>query len=79
VGLPKGKKPWRVRLSDLDTGNILFETKLEEGRINTSKRYYLCVRIEVWSGEDLIFTHDYGNHPVKTAGGEVSVRCRSTS
>ena len=27
--------PWKVRLSDLDTGNILFETRIEGGRVNT--------------------------------------------
>jgi len=26
VALPETGKPWRVRISDLDTGNILYET-----------------------------------------------------
>jgi hypothetical protein len=28
VVLPEADKPWHVRLSDLDTGNILFDTEL---------------------------------------------------
>jgi autotransporter strand-loop-strand O-heptosyltransferase len=60
VVLPEGK--WHVRLRDLDTGNILYETDIGAGRINSSKRYYLRCRIEVWlagqSGEP-VFQHDY--------------------
>ena len=33
VAMPQSDHPWRVRLSDLDTGNILFETELKSGRI----------------------------------------------
>src|SRR5262245_24978909 len=40
VHLPEGEHPWRVRLLDLDTGNILFETDIKAGRVNSSKRYY---------------------------------------
>ena len=29
VALPESSHPWRVRLSDLDTGNILYETELK--------------------------------------------------
>src|ERR1700722_20801645 len=57
--LPEGK--WHVRLRDLDTGNILYETDIGAGRINSTKRYYLRARIEVWSGEpsaEPVFRHD---------------------
>jgi hypothetical protein len=37
VLLPKGGAPWKVRISDLDTGNILYQTKIEGGRVNSSK------------------------------------------
>ena len=57
VVLPDGK--WRVRLSDIDTGNILFETVIGAGRINSSKRYYLRGRIEIWDGDKPFFQHDY--------------------
>jgi autotransporter strand-loop-strand O-heptosyltransferase len=68
VSLPQAERPWRVRLRDLDAGNILFETVFPAGRINSSKRYYVRFRIEVWSHdtqagrdeqEKLVFTHDY--------------------
>lgn len=60
VALPEGQ--WHVRLRDLDTGNILFQTAIGAGRINSSKRYYLRCRIEVWAGEcagEPLFRHDY--------------------
>ena len=59
VVLPEGEAPWRVRLSDLDTGNILFETTIKGGAINSSKRFYVRFRFEVWSGDTLVFTHDH--------------------
>src|ERR1700692_2252700 len=61
VVLPEGQ--WHVRLRDLDTGNILYETKIGAGRINSSKRYYLRCRIDVWTAEqsgEPVFRHDYG-------------------
>jgi autotransporter strand-loop-strand O-heptosyltransferase len=77
VVLPEGK--WRVRLSDLDTGNILYETQIGAGRINSSKRYYLRCRIEVWSDGKPFFQHDYSSEgrevlvqfPVGTIGDTV--------
>ena len=59
VTIPEGEKAWRVRLSDLDTGNILFETTMKGGAINSAKRFYVRFRLEVWSGETLAFTHDH--------------------
>ncbi len=59
VMVPENGKPWRIRLSDLDTGNILFETTINSGRINSTKRYFLRMRIEVWSGVESVFVHDY--------------------
>ena len=57
VVLPEGK--WRVRLSDMDTGNIVFETNLTNGRINSTKRYFVRYRIEVWADEQPVFSHEY--------------------
>src|SRR5580698_4210224 len=45
IFLPVCDQPWTARLRDLDTGNILFETTLASGRINSSKRYYVRIRI----------------------------------
>jgi autotransporter strand-loop-strand O-heptosyltransferase len=58
VTLPESEHPWRVRLSDLDTGNILFETELESGRVSSIKRYFVRFRIEVWQQGESIFRHD---------------------
>jgi autotransporter strand-loop-strand O-heptosyltransferase len=58
VTLPEGN--WRVRLSDIDTGNILYETSIKTGRINSAKRYFLRARIEVWADDKKLFQHDYG-------------------
>jgi autotransporter strand-loop-strand O-heptosyltransferase len=69
VVLPEAGQPWRVRLSDLDTGNLLYETSLAAGMVCTSKRYYLRCRIEVWAGGESVFSHDY-----KAGGREVLVQ-----
>jgi autotransporter strand-loop-strand O-heptosyltransferase len=59
VMLPEGEHPWRVRIFDLDTGNILYETELKAGRVSSSKRYYVRFRIDVWQEGDSVFTHEY--------------------
>jgi autotransporter strand-loop-strand O-heptosyltransferase len=59
VVLPESEHPWRVRLSDLDTGNILFETELKAGRVNSTKRYFVRFRIEAWQAGQSIFAHEY--------------------
>jgi autotransporter strand-loop-strand O-heptosyltransferase len=57
---------WRVRLRDLDTGNILFESENKGAFVNSAKRWYVRFRIEIWSIEDeaateprLVMTHDH--------------------
>ncbi|MGC2855561.1 autotransporter strand-loop-strand O-heptosyltransferase [Novispirillum sp. DQ9] len=59
VGLPRAETPWRVRLSDLDTDNILFEAEVAEGFVTSSKRYHLRARIEVWRDGQAVFAHDF--------------------
>ncbi len=58
VTVPDGK-PWRVRLWDRDTGNILFESSAGAAYINSTKRYYLRFGIEIFVENDCIFRHDY--------------------
>ena len=58
VTIPNGKQ-WRVRLRDLDTGNILFESSPGASFINSSKRYYLRIGLEVLDEGGSIFQHDY--------------------
>jgi autotransporter strand-loop-strand O-heptosyltransferase len=57
--LPEAEHPWRVRLSDIDTGNILFETELKGGRVNSTKRYFVRMRLEIWADGERILHHDY--------------------
>lgn len=57
VSLPDGK--WTIRLTDLDTGNTLFETTAGKASVNSSKRFYVRfgIRIQDETGNE-IFTHD---------------------
>ena len=61
VALPEGD--WRVRISDIDAGNILYETKIRAGAVRTRKKYFCRFRIEVWDlaagRENLVLSHDY--------------------
>ena len=59
VIFPESEHPWHVRLSDLDTGNILFQTELKAGRINSSKRYFIRFRLEIWQNGKNLLVHDY--------------------
>jgi autotransporter strand-loop-strand O-heptosyltransferase len=59
VTCPESEHSWNVRLSDLDTGNVLFETELKAGRVNSTKRYFVRFRIEIWQNGESVFCHDY--------------------
>ena len=61
VVVPETEKSWRVRLTDIDTGNILFETSADfrAGRVSSAKRYYVRFRVEVWLGDEPHLKHDY--------------------
>lgn len=59
VALPQSTHPWKVRLRDLDTGNILFETVIPAGRISSAKRYYVRIGIEIWQQDESVLTHQY--------------------
>jgi autotransporter strand-loop-strand O-heptosyltransferase len=55
---------WRIRLRDLETGNILFQSENKGALVAASKQYYVRVGIEVWSVDDedtatLTFVHEY--------------------
>ncbi|SED77742.1 autotransporter strand-loop-strand O-heptosyltransferase [Rhizobiales bacterium GAS188] len=79
VTLPEAPHPWRVRLTDLDTGNVLYETEIKAGRVNSSKRYYVRFRVEVWANGDSLIVQDYSatdrdvliQFPVGTLGDTV--------
>jgi len=59
VTFPEQEHPWRVRLTDLETGNILFETELKTGRVNSMKRYFVRFRVEVWQQDKVVLSHEY--------------------
>jgi len=61
VLLPQAEagKKWRVRLRDLFTDCILFDTQLEGGAVMSAKKYYVPIQVEVWSGEQQILDHRY--------------------
>ncbi len=60
---------WRVRLRDLDTGNTLFESENQGAFVNSTKRWFVRFRIEVWdvaAGDEAgdraaapVLMHDY--------------------
>ena len=55
---------WRVRLRDLDTGNVLFESENQGAFVASSKHYYVRFGIAVWELDDAgaatpVLTHDY--------------------
>jgi autotransporter strand-loop-strand O-heptosyltransferase len=57
---------WRVRLSDLDTGHILFESENKGAFVNSAKRWYVRFRVQIWSVDDdktvepvPVMTHDF--------------------
>jgi autotransporter strand-loop-strand O-heptosyltransferase len=69
VLLPPSDQPWRIRLSDLDTGNVLYQTEMTAGSVNSSKRYFVRFRLEVWQGEQSVLSHEYS-----AAGRDVLIR-----
>lgn len=57
VNLPLGN--WRARISDIDTGNILFESQLVSGWMYSSKKYYVRFRLDIWDNEQSVLVHEY--------------------
>ena len=59
--MPLSEDPWGVTLTDLDAGNILFEstTDFTGGMVSSSKRYYIRFAIEVRSRGAVVFRHEH--------------------
>ncbi len=70
VQAPIGPEVWRIRLIDLDTGNLLFQTTpdFRGGSVRSAKKYFVRFRIEAWKAEKLVLAHDYD-----AAGREVLI------
>ena len=58
ITLPDGHD-WRVRLTDLDTGNLLFESRNRGAFVSSSKRYYVRFSVEVWKDGESFFEHGH--------------------
>ena len=59
ITVEEGEHPYRIRMTDLDTGNILYSTTLKTGRVNSTKRFYVRFGIEIWQDEQQVFAHQY--------------------
>jgi autotransporter strand-loop-strand O-heptosyltransferase len=59
VAVPETGNPWRVRISDLDSGNILYETEIAAGRVSSTKQYFIRFRLELWQGGESVLAHEY--------------------
>ncbi|HWF00835.1 MAG TPA: autotransporter strand-loop-strand O-heptosyltransferase [Caulobacteraceae bacterium] len=57
VLLPEGD--WRVRFTDLASGNVLFDGRVAAGLVKSPKLYFIRYRIEVWRGDEPVLAHDY--------------------
>ena len=61
---PREKGQWRVRLRDLDTGNILFQSDVKGAFVASAKRFYVRFGVEVWELDDAgtatsVLSHEY--------------------
>jgi autotransporter strand-loop-strand O-heptosyltransferase len=61
---PREDGKWRIRLRDLDTGNVLFQSENQGALVNSAKRFFVRFGIEVWAldGEGAarpVFSHMY--------------------
>jgi hypothetical protein len=69
VTLPKrAQGQWRVRLSDLDTGNILFDSENQGAFVTSAKHCSVRIGIDVWDVDDaghaaLLMSHAYEQAP----------------
>jgi autotransporter strand-loop-strand O-heptosyltransferase len=50
-------RSWRVRLSDVETGNVLFESRNHGATVLSSKRFFVPFRLEIYDGEDAVLDH----------------------
>jgi autotransporter strand-loop-strand O-heptosyltransferase len=64
---------WRVRLTDLDTGNILFQSDNKGAFIRSSKRFFVRFGIEIWEVEEDGTTTSIFNHEQEVRDREVLI------
>jgi len=54
--LPDGQE-WRIKLSDVETGNTIYETSFPGGVVQSSKKYFIPFKIEIWKNSELALEH----------------------
>lgn len=75
VTLPKrGEGKWRVRLSDLDTGNTLFQSENQGATVSSSKRWFVRFGVEVWSVEEAGAATSVLDHRFDARGQDVLIQ-----
>lgn len=57
VSLPEGN--YRVRFIDRATHLTVYDAKASGVTATSTKRYFVDWRLEVWDGEDMVFSHAY--------------------
>jgi autotransporter strand-loop-strand O-heptosyltransferase len=61
---PREAGQWRIRLRDIDTGNILFQSDNQGAVVRSSKRWFVRFQIDVWElaadgAETAVFSHTF--------------------
>jgi autotransporter strand-loop-strand O-heptosyltransferase len=65
---------WRVRLRDLDTGNILFQSENKGAFVSSSKRWFIRFGVEVWALDDAGVASPVLSHEYDASGREVLIQ-----
>lgn len=71
---------WRIRFTDVDTGNTVFETTTTGGSFSSTKVYFVNFKLEVWRGERQVLDHTWSGKgkaiqiqiPVGTLGDAIA-------
>jgi autotransporter strand-loop-strand O-heptosyltransferase len=70
---PRTEGKWRVRLCDLNTGNILFQSENKGAFVSSSKRFFVRFGVEVWDIDETGKATEVLRHDYDATGREVLV------
>ena len=56
---PPGETKWKLRFTDMETSNTIFEIESEGGFFQSTKVYYVPFKVECWKGEHKVLEHEY--------------------
>jgi autotransporter strand-loop-strand O-heptosyltransferase len=65
---------WRVRLRDLDTGNILFQSENQGAYVSSSKRFYVRFSVDVWELDEAGVATSVLSHEYDARGQEILIQ-----